>query len=171
MSHSLMVQGFTAALVLAMVLVMVSDAVRYTIPNWLNGAILALWLVALLVLPSDPWWALAAAGLVFAVGIASFALGLMGGGDVKLLVVLTAWVGWGLPALQFIFMTAMMGGLLVLVVLLLRVLVPPVLRRGNPERVMPRLLTRKEPVPYGLAIAGAFLWALAMGGVPMLVVG
>lgn len=168
MDHAVITQGFTGALVIAMVLVIFSDAVRYTIPNWLNGAILALFIAAACLLPVEPLWALLAASLVLLAGIASFALGMMGGGDAKLLFVLTLWTGWSMATASFLFMTAMTGGLLVVVVLTLRLVLPPVLRHKNPERQMPRLLTRKEPVPYGLAIAGAFLWVLWNHQVPML---
>lgn len=168
MDQALLSLGFTGLLTLAMMWVIVSDALRYIIPNWLNLAIMALWVVGLFVLPADPLWALLAALLVFSVGIASFALGLMGGGDVKLLIALTLWTGWGMPTFQFLFMTAVAGGVLVIVVLLLRAVLPGMLRKKNPEKPLPRLLTKKQPVPYGLAIATAFLWLLAIDGVPML---
>jgi prepilin peptidase CpaA len=167
MDHALVIQGFTLALAVAMVLVIVSDAVRYTIPNWLNAAILGLYVVSIFVLPTNVLWAVAAAGIVLAVGLGLFALGLMGGGDVKLLAVLTLWTGWGMPAVQFMFLTAVAGGVLVVIVLLLRVIAAQGFR-NNPTRVMPRLLTPKQPVPYGLAIAAAFLWLLVIGGVPAL---
>ena len=65
-------------------------------------------------------------------------------------------------------LSVLLGGALVVVVLLLRLIVPPILFSGDPTRPIPRLLTRKQPVPYGLAIAAAFLWLMWMGGIPML---
>ena len=168
MEQGMIALGFAVALGLAMVAVILSDAIRYTIPNWLNGVILALYLPAAFLLPVDVLPALAAAGIVLVLGLGLFALGLMGGGDVKLIFALTLWAGWGQPALQFIFMTAVMGGLLVVLVLMLRALFPPFMTKKDPNRVLPRLLTRKQPVPYGLAIAAAFLWLLFINAIPML---
>jgi prepilin peptidase CpaA len=157
---------FIFALMLCMVWVVVSDAVHYIIPNSLNALIIVLYILAAIVLPIPTWLsAFGAAGLMLVVGLGFFSLGLMGGGDVKLLVALSLWTGWGMATPQFIFLTGVSGGALVVVVLLLRRILPPILRRKNPERVMPRLLTRKEPVPYGIAIAVAFAWLLMTGRV------
>ena len=153
------------SLSLCMVWVIVSDASRYIIPNTLNGLILALYVLAALLLPIHPLSALAAAGIILGLGLGLFALGLMGGGDIKLLVVLSLWTGWNMATVQFIFLTAICGGVLVVLVLLLRVMMPPILFKLRPTRNLPRLLTRKQPVPYGLAIAAAFLWLLWIGGI------
>ena len=169
--HAIIALGFTLALTLTMAWVIVSDASRYIISNRLNLVVLILYglAVGLLPIPLEAMAeALGAAGLVFAVGIALFALGLMGGGDVKLLVVLTLWTGWHAATPSFLFLTAMAGGLLVVLVLLLRALAAPGLRKLRPQHELPRLLTRKQPVPYGLAIAAGFLWLLWTGGVPIL---
>lgn len=160
---------FTAALGLCMLAVIAFDAARYIIPNNLNLAIGMLYLVAVFLLPLAPVGVAMAAGaavLVLGVGLALFALGLMGGGDIKLLAVLTLWTGWGMPTINFLILTALFGGLLVVVVLLARFIFPPLLFRLRPAMVLPRLLTRKQPVPYGLAIAGAFSYLLATHGVP-----
>ena len=159
---------FTVALLCALAAVVVSDAVRYTIPNWLNGAILALYLVAICFLPAEPLWALFAASIIFAVGLVSFSFGFMGGGDVKLLFVLMLWTGWSEASIEFVFMTALIGGVLVIGVILLRNIVPFAFKKQFNEGRFPRLLRDKEPVPYGLAIAGAFLVVLLNGHVEML---
>lgn len=153
--------GFLWALTAAMVAVIAIDTARYLIPNRLNAALLLLWLSALLLLPIAPLPAVGAAALLLFVGLGFFALGLMGGGDIKLLVVLTLWTGWSMATVQFLVLTALVGGVLVLVLLPLRVLL-------EGERPMPRVLTRKQPVPYGIAIAGAFLLMLWRGMVPPL---
>lgn len=162
--HTQLIPALTLALAGLMLWVMFTDATRYTISNRVNMLILALFGVAAIFLPVA-WSALGAAAIFFAFGLGSFALGLMGGGDVKLLTVLTLWTGWSVATLNFFFLTAVFGGVLILIVLPLRWLAA---RRKNTEKPLPRILTRKEPVPYGLAIAMAFLWLLWIDGVPVL---
>ncbi|MFZ4541767.1 MAG: A24 family peptidase [Rickettsiales bacterium] len=161
---------YTIALALCMVWVVVSDTWNYIISNTLNAFILALYIMAVICLPIHDWpTALGAAVLILIVGLGLFALGLMGGGDIKLLVVLSLWTGWGMPTLEFIFMTAIFGGLLVIVVLIARAILPGIWLKARPTRNLPRILTRKQPVPYGIAIALAFSWLLWGGRVPGLV--
>ncbi len=155
-THGLIGQGFVAALMLCMALVVVGDARRYIIPNWLNLAIVGLFILAWPLLGIAPWSGLAAASLVLLVGFGIFALGLMGGGDVKLLAACTLWTGWTMRTPEFLLLTAMVGGVLVVVVLLMRLLLAPLWLRYAATLPLPRLLTRKEPVPYGIAIAIAF---------------
>jgi prepilin peptidase CpaA len=156
---------FSGALSLAMLLVILLDATRYVIPNLLNLIVLLLYLVALFFLPLNPLMGLMTAGLVLAVGLGLFALGFMGGGDVKLLTVLALWTGWSSATANLFFLTGIIGGLLVVVILLMRAIVTPLLFR---TRTPPRLLTRKQPIPYGLAIAPAFLVLLWLRGIPAL---
>lgn len=156
--------GFSVVLTLAMAAVIWLDVTRYLIPNGLNGFIAFLWVCALFFLPIDPLMSLAAAAIVLAVGLGVFALGLMGGGDIKLLVVLTLWTGWGITSAHFLMLTAIAGGALVMLILPLR-LCAGVIWRG---KELPRLLTQKQPVPYGLAIAAAFLILMWRGAIPAL---
>lgn len=165
----MIVSLFTALLWLAMAAVIVCDASRYIIPNNLNLAILLLYFAAIFLLPIAPGVALSALGAgsaVLLVGLGLFALGLMGGGDVKLLAVLALWTGWSLATVNFLVLTALFGGALVVVVLLARAILPPILFKIRPTMNIPRLLVRKQPVPYGLAIAGGFSYLLATHGVP-----
>ncbi len=155
--------GFTWALTAAMLAVIISDMTRYLIPNSLNLAILGLFVCAAFFLPVGLPMGLISAAIILVIGLGLFALGLMGGGDIKLLVVLSLWTGWSMATAQFLMLTAMIGGVLVIVLLTARFLAPLVWKRE-----MPRLLTPKQPVPYGLAIAGAFLVMLWTKGVPPL---
>lgn len=149
-----------------MLWVVVSDATHYIISNTLNLVLLGLYVAAALLLPMTPWLpAVAAAGIILAVGLGLFTLGLMGGGDIKLLVVLSLWTGWSAATAQFIFLTAIFGGVLVVLVLVLRAVLAPLWLKLRPARNLPRLLTRKQPVPYGIAIAAAFSWLLWTGGI------
>ena len=70
--------------------VVVSDVVHYIIPNTLNALIIVLYVAAAMLLPIPAWLlAIGAAALMLAVGLGMFTLGLMGGGDIKLLVALS----------------------------------------------------------------------------------
>lgn len=145
-----------------MLWVVVTDASRYIINNRLNLVVLGLYAAAVLLLPHMPvLTALATAGIVLAVGLGLFTLGLMGGGDIKLLVVLSLWTGWSETTPQFIFLTAIFGGVLVFLVLFARFIAAAIWAKEG--KVLPRLLTKKQPVPYGIAIAAAFAWLLWTG--------
>ena len=145
-----------------MLWVVITDASRYIISNRLNLVVLGLYVAAVALIPHMPvLTALATAGIVLAVGLGLFTLGLMGGGDIKLLVVLSLWTGWSETTPQFIFLTAICGGVLVVVVLFARFLAAAFLQKEG--KTLPRLLTKKQPVPYGIAIAAAFAWLLWTG--------
>lgn len=91
------------------------------LPNWLTSAVAALYALFVAVSPSPVDWmsAFLVAGLVFALGFACFAFGLMGGGDVKLMAGLALWAGIDHIALLLI-ATSLAGGLLAIVMLALR---------------------------------------------------
>lgn len=149
------------ALSVCMAWVVISDARRYIISNALNISLIVLYIAGVILLPIPTWLpAIGAAAIMLVIGLGFFTLGLMGGGDIKLLVVLSLWTGWAVQTLQFIFLTAIFGGILVIIVLLLRLLVSPLLFKLRPTHNLPRLLTKKQPVPYGIAIAAAFTWLL-----------
>ncbi len=143
------------------ILVMIYDAKHYIIPNWLNLAILAAYPLMYFVGWPEPWWSgIAAFAVMLAFGMALFFIGIMGGGDVKLLAVSVLWTGWTEISLQFIIYTALAGGLLAIIVLVLRRLLVPLLFKG---KELPRILMRGQPIPYGIAIAMAFLFLLFSG--------
>ena len=159
------------ALSVCMAWVVLSDAKRYIISNALNIVLIVIYIAGALLLPIPTWLPdLGAAALVLVIGLGFFTLGLMGGGDIKLLVVLSLWTGWAVQTLQFVFLTAIFGGLLVILVLLLRAIVAPILFKMRPTHNLPRLLTRKQPIPYGIAIAAAFTWLLWTGSIAGLTV-
>lgn len=120
-----------------------------TIPNWLNLAI------ALLAIPF--WWSTGLSlwpGVAVELGIAlavlaifafAFQLGLMGGGDVKMLAALALWLP-PLAVLQLLVIMSLAGGVLTLILL-----VPHRIARtaGQPE------------IPYGIAIAFAGFWLIS----------
>lgn len=145
-----------------MAVVVMVDATKYVIPNALNLFLLGLYPFAAYLLGLDWPMALLAAGIALAIGMGIFAFGFMGGGDIKLLAVLVLFTGWDTSSINFLFLTGLCGGLLVFAVLFLRFLLPPLFR----GRELPRLLRRKQPVPYGIAIAAGFLVVLWTGQIP-----
>lgn len=151
-------------LLAAMLTVIFFDATRFIIPNWLNAALLALYPVAVLLSPEHVNWQADLLGFLgaFAVGYFIFMFRIMGGGDVKLIIVLALWVGVANLA-KFTFFFAMLGGALTILLLILRAIMPAIIK--NTEK-LPRALKKRKPVPYGLAIAGAFLILLFNGEIP-----
>jgi prepilin peptidase CpaA len=125
-----------------------SDVRAFRIPNR-DSIIIAVAFVALV-----PWLGLGAsafhvgAGLaVFAAGAGLFALGIWGGGDVKLCGAVALMTGFaGLP--RFLLVMALVGGIVALVVLIAT-------RRARRDG------TAAGHVPYGLAIAaGGIDWVV-----------
>ena len=125
------------------------DLKTRTIPNWLNLAIalLAVAFWSAIGLPLWPEVALrvAVAFVTFWVFAAAFAMGAMGGGDVKLIASLALWLPW--PAvLVLVFLMSIAGGVLTLGYL-----------------IRHKLAKREEKleIPYGVAIAFGGLWLIS----------
>lgn len=159
-----------AILTSLMIAVILSDTSRYIIPNWLVLALVVLYPVAVWLAPVKPDWMIACAICfgTFVVGLLLIAR-YMGGGDVKLLTAVALYGGKE-GFVDLIVYTALLGGVGTLLLLLLRALTPFVwLKLGLSGASIPRVLTPKEPVPYGVAIAGAFLIMLWGGKLPGLV--
>jgi prepilin peptidase CpaA len=126
----------------------VTDWQRRSIDNLLTGAVA--------VLAPLYWWAtglapwpdiaiqLAIASVVFAIGIGLFAVGAMGGGDVKLLGGLALWFP-GLVMLRLAIAMSLIGGILTIFML-----------------VRHKISKSQAPleIPYGIAIALAGLWVI-----------
>lgn len=145
--------GLLTALAIALLVAVVTDCRRRQIDNWLTGAIAlgapAFWMVSDLSWPGIGLQIVAgSAALVVFAGL--FALGWMGGGDVKLLAALALWIQ---PAwfVQLVLVMAAGGGVLTLVFGAWHI------ARRQRDRVA---------VPYGIAISGAALWVLASQYLP-----
>lgn len=152
-----------ASLMVLMLLVVLYDATRYIIPNWLNALVLLLYPLHVILSPVPLDWqmALVAMGVMFAVGFVTYLLKWMGAGDVKLLAAVTPWIGWRPDLLDYTLYVALVGGALSLLLLLVRKIIPWV---GKvPEHPYCRILHHNSPVPYGLAIAVVFLVFLFTG--------
>lgn len=148
-----------AALSMLLAVIAIGDIRHLRISNRLVLAVLALYPAHALSahwlgLAMPPWWhapvLLAAA---FALGLVIFKTGIMGGGDIKLLIVLTPWAGTALLA-PFIIVVALGGGVVAAAVLARQWLRPLASRpdEGGTRAVM------QAPVPYGVAIAAGGLY-------------
>lgn len=102
-------------------------------------------------------WSVAAATMVFFASVAFFALGWVGGGDGKLATVIALWMG-AQNVLPFITMTALLGGVCALGLLLFRVL--PLPRSWAQRPWIARLRASETGVPYAVAIGFAALIVL-----------
>ncbi|HEY6868514.1 MAG TPA: prepilin peptidase [Novosphingobium sp.] len=141
--------GLLAALAIALLVAGFTDLRSRRIGNWLNGSI-ALGAPLFWWASGMSLWPEVAAQLGVAVGAFSilaglFAIGAMGGGDVKLLTALALWIE---PAwfLKLIIVMALVGGVLTIVFAAVHMI------NGRKDRLA---------IPYGLAIATAGLWVLS----------
>jgi prepilin peptidase CpaA len=159
-----------AILTCFMIAVMLSDISRYRIPNALVLALLAFYPFAVWVAPVRPDWG---GACLVALGTFIFSIFLlarfMGGGDLKLLSATALYAGKS-GMMDFVVYIAILGGLGTLFLLGLRALAPYVfMKMGKTGADIPRVLTDKEPAPYGVAIAAAFLLMLWSDKLPGLV--
>ena len=163
-----------AATMILLIAAAASDITRYRIPNIIVYAIVAAFAVGAIFNFAWPAivWPLLAGVAMFLLGAGLFALGLFGGGDVKLIAAMALWTGFAdLP--RFLLIMGAAGGLLGLVLLLKR-------RRQQPASPAPAPTgssaaeaavaaaptpespasdaprpTRKSHIPYGVGIAVA----------------
>lgn len=150
--HYVLLGGLAIALVVAAF----TDIRRRQIDNWLNGTIA---LGAPLF-----WWASGLSlwpGVALQIGVAIatlvllsflFAVRAMGGGDVKLLTALALWIE-PLWFVRLLIVMALLGGVLTIVLAMWHVT-----RRQH----------KRLAIPYGVAIASAGLWVLAVQYLPSL---
>lgn len=140
--------GLLGALAIALLAAIFTDARHREIPNMLTLAVALsaplYWFAAGL----DPWpemaLRLAQGGIIFALFLAFFALGAMGGGDVKLIAALALWFDW-LVLIKLLFLMSLAGGLLSAAMWINH-------RRQDSKKQL--------EIPYGLAIAFGGLWVI-----------
>lgn len=90
--------------------------------------------------------------IVLAVAFGLFALRWIGGGDAKLAAATTLWLGFG-ATLPYLAYTALLGGVLTLLILVLRgIPLNPMLARMG---WLARLHNKRSGIPYGIAMAVA----------------
>ena len=149
--------AFTSILLIACLF----DLKSFRIPNALSLAVMALFTVKAAAVPEIVVWPghLLAGSLMLGLCFLFFALGVIGGGDAKLMGVVALWFGLGaLPSL--ITATAMGGGVLAVMLLAARHVANrrPVMASSSNRADGPRLLDHQAPIPYALPITFASLW-------------
>ena len=141
-------RALLGALALALVVAAVGDWRERLIKNWLTGGIALaaplLWWANHYALWPDVGVQLILAACLFVVFLAFFAMGAMGGGDVKLIAALGLWFPIG-SMLTLLLVMSILGGALTLAMLLHHKLTR---KPGRPE------------IPYGIAISAAGLWVI-----------
>lgn len=121
----------------------------FRLPNWLTAAT-AVTATAIVVTsagtPAGIAWHLGFGLVVFLLGMLAFQLRLLGGGDVKWIGGLAIWIGLDRDFFRFVLLMAVAGGVLAMVVFLIRRVWP---NYGRDEG--------RTHLPYGVAIAVAGL--------------
>ncbi len=140
--------GLTLILACLLVTAAVTDLKSRIISNHLNLAVALLaplfWVAQGLTLWPDIAIQVALGLAVFAAFTGLFALGVMGGGDVKLLAALALWLPWQ-PLLFLLVLMSLIGGVVTVATIIFHRLKHG---KGQPE------------IPYGVAIALAALWVI-----------
>jgi prepilin peptidase CpaA len=151
------ISAFAAILIMAAIW----DAKTFRIPNRFSLFVLLAYPLHALLNPGAVPFALLTAAVMLAIGVALFARGWMGGGDVKLLTVCALWAGSDHIA-TFVLITGLVGAAMSLVMMSsYRFPLALALQRVGCARASEVLIGRA--VPYGVAIAaGGVAVALAL---------
>jgi prepilin peptidase CpaA len=158
---------FTTSILAILLLLYVAtiDVATRLIPNEICLALAALGIVGQLADPMQVVQSLIAASVLFLLLLVLYMKKLIGGGDVKLLVALA--VGLPLTGLvELLTVTALAGGGLALVHLMMRVLPAPALAPAGASLVRRVYAVerwrhlRHAPLPYGVAIAFGGIWTI-----------
>jgi len=155
--------------VLLLLTVAAADIAARMIRNEVCLALAILGIVGQLDNPNQIAQSLIVAAILFALLLLIYARGWMGGGDVKLLVA----VAIGLPVIgvfQLLTITALAGGGLAMVHLVMRLLPSPSLAPAG-SSILRRVYAverwrhlRHAPLPYGVAIACGGIWSVLSKG-------
>ncbi len=135
-----------------------SDLFTMTIPNRVSAILLG----AFILIAPAAGFSLSMIGLHLAMGLivfagcfTLFALNVMGGGDAKLLTASAVWFGFNSSLIEFLIYVSFFGGVLTILILMLRKQENTILAAGLP---VPHLLFTANKIPYGIAIGlGGFL--------------
>jgi prepilin peptidase CpaA len=134
------------------------DLFTMTIPNRVSLALIAGFFAAA-ILGGMSWMDMlrhiGVGVALLVVAIIMFSQGWLGGGDAKLLAACGLWFGFS-QVLDYLIAVALFGGVLSLLILSFRNLIPSVLVTGRDWAE--RLHDKRSGIPYGIALAAAGLW-------------
>ncbi len=134
------------------------DVVSYEVPNWVSVCLVTAFAAAAALAGlamTTVAWHLAAGAAVLMVGWGLFALGVVGGADVKMLLAAAVWTGWSALA-EYLLVVAMSGGVLALGLIIWRRVELPARWAGR--EWLRRLRAGDAGLPYCAAIGFAGLW-------------
>ena len=136
-----------------MAFAIISDVLSMTIANRVSIILIGTFAVVAPLTGMD-WaaygWHFAAGGIVLCVTFALFALGGMGGGDAKLMAATAVWMGFSPELMQYLVYSAMLGGLLTLLVIKYRRSALAIYTGGN--LFLRHFANDKVGIPYGVAL-------------------
>lgn len=136
-----------------MVFAALSDMLSMTIANRVSLLLVAVF-AAVAPLTGMDWiaygWHFAAGALVLAVTFGLFALGGMGGGDAKLLSATAVWMGFNLHLVEYLVVSAFIGGALTLAIVTYRA--SPLAVYTGHNLFLRNLADKKAGIPYGIAL-------------------
>lgn len=137
------------------------DVWKFTIPNWISLALVALFVAVGLTLPVPLDWLSQLAGMAIVLlgGLVLYRFRFLGGGDLKLLAAAGLWAGTD-SLVELIVVTALAGGALTLALMLARRVVFSVLVAQSVVTTiaLPKALLPGEQIPYGMGIAVGAIW-------------
>ncbi len=143
---------------LCMSVAAISDILTMTIPNRISLILLGAFILIapfLNLSPAEFAMHFGAAAIVLCCCVILFASNVMGGGDAKLLAASALWFGLNASLLTFLLYVSFLGGVLTVIILLVRSQSSIIMAVGLP---LPNSLLIAEKIPYGIAIAvGGFL--------------
>ncbi len=144
---------------LCMAIAAFSDMLTMTIPNRVSVILAGSFLLLVPFMGfemTEILWHLSAGVSVFAVCFLLFALNVMGGGDVKVLSAGALWYGFNQSLFVFLGLVGILGGLLALIVLVIRANQNTLL--VSPVPIPMHFFKSSSGIPYGIAIGiAAFL--------------
>ncbi|MEM0898949.1 MAG: prepilin peptidase [Pseudomonadota bacterium] len=142
----------------AMIYAAFSDAFTMTIANRISLLLIASFLAV------SPFIGLSIFGFgmhllafatVLAVTFTLFQLGTMGGGDAKLLASTSLWIGWSPLLMEYLVITAIVGGMLTVTLMAFRGSNAAAVASEVPQL---KLLATAKKIPYGIALGLGGLW-------------
>lgn len=136
------------------------DVGSFTIPNWLQIALIATFVIfafACRMAPMTFGWHLLAGAVALLVSFTLFALGYIGGGDAKLFAVTALWLGLDSLFAYTLFATVAGGVMAFSLLMLRRWPLPAFLAQ---QAWVTRLHDTKSGMPYGMALAAGALLLL-----------